>query len=74
MNTQTEQAKPTYLFAGQRVILAAMPEEGLAEERGVLLDIQGDTALVQVDAAYKMDILDDGLRECPIEQVKGVMH
>lgn len=59
------------LKKGTRVILAADLEEGLKEERGVLLSDGPVRGLytVELDNEYRDDCSDDGIREVPEDQI-----
>ena len=55
---------------GDRVILAADPEEGWPEERGEVQGKSGKTTwIVQVDEEFRQDGFDDGLREVTADQM-----
>lgn len=50
---------------GSRVMLPA-DDEGNPEERGTLLALADDVALVELDDEFRLAAGDDGLRECPV--------
>ena len=53
---------------GQRVILLANEEEGWPEERGIVVEYEGDdTYIVAVDDKYRDGPGDDGIREIMVE-------
>jgi hypothetical protein len=57
---------------GDRVVLAAMPENGIFEpETATVLEFEGnETYMVEVDTEYRLDIHDDGLREVTEDQME----
>lgn len=57
-------------YMGKRVLLAAMPENGVEEEVGTVIEDYGDGMLmVDVEPKYRVDAFDDGLRECSTDQI-----
>lgn len=50
--------------SGDRVVLAAVPEEGWVEEHGEFVAYEGNgMCLVQIDQRHLQDEHDDGFRE-----------
>lgn len=62
------------LYVGKRVVLVAMPDEGVEEEHGEIIAIHGDLLMVRVDEEHKLDDTDDCLRECDVLQVQGAIN
>jgi hypothetical protein len=64
----------TVVEPGDQVVLSAMPENDVEEETGVVLSVEelswGVSLVVQVTPE---DSLDDGLRECTLDQVVEVL-
>ena len=62
-------------YDGLTVRMKTMPENGInVEEIAFVLRDYGDGMLmVKVHDEYLVDEWDDGLRECSVDQVKGVI-
>jgi hypothetical protein len=60
-------------YTDKRVLLKAIPENGVGEETALVLhDYNDGMLLVRVDPEFYVEEGDDGLRECSTDQIERV--